>query len=523
MSIVQPAGVVHLLRGVPLDPSQEHTLYFTSQANQKAYFSSMAVSSWSGVSYIRTSAGTVKIQGNIEDYLNCNYMYFSNNGFSTKTIFAFIKKINYINNITFEVEFEIDEIQTWLIEIINGLKECYVIREHAVTDSYIDNTEQEDVPIGIREKDTIKQTIDFNYMKAYYLRPRDSATSYPTPDICNYISGVYISEDYNIAYSSAFGNDESGILWDGIYGGIGVNDTIALKLMPSHSSANFILRPITGYHGNGFVRTTDFNIPLYTGQINGYTPINSKCFSNQFYKITITNADGEQNQLSLDDFLVPLQATQTFKLVESMDVEPSICLYPTNFRYAGVNYNQGISLGAMPTCALTKDNYRDYISQHQNSLRIQQMTMAMNSMQSIGSGGWSAAPGVISNVAGYVANMEDLKLQPNSVSGLANSNGNMKSMMQMYKFTIRVTAPDYASIERIDKFFTMYGYRTNKVKVPNISSRPYYNYTKTMNCKIVGNMPADAIAKVQNYFNAGITFWKNASVVGNYSVNNQPT
>ena len=68
MSIVQPAGVVHLLRGVPLDPSQEHTLYFTSQANQKAYFSSMAVSSWSGVSYIRTSSGTVKIQGNIDDY-----------------------------------------------------------------------------------------------------------------------------------------------------------------------------------------------------------------------------------------------------------------------------------------------------------------------------------------------------------------------------------------------------------------------------------------------------------------------
>ena len=151
------------------------------------------------------------------------------------------------------------------------------------------------------------------------------------------------------------------------------------------------------------------------------------------------------------------------------------------------------------------------------------MTMAMNSMQAIGTGGWSAAPGVISNVAGYAANMEDLKLQPNSVSGLANSNGNMKSMMQMYKFTIRVTAPDYASIERIDKFFTMYGYRTNKVKVPNISSRPYFNYTKTMNCKIVGNIPADAIAKVQNYFNSGITFWKNASVVGNYSVNNQPT
>ena len=96
----------------------------------------------------------------------------------------------------------------------------------------------------------------------------------------------------------------------------------------------------------------------------------------------------------------------------------------------------------------------------------------------------------------------------------------MKYKKGLYKFTFRVSAPDYACIKKIDDFFSVYGYATNAVKVPNISARPHWNYVKTRGCKIVGNMPADAIARCQSFFDSGLTYWRNAAEVGNYSLDN---
>ena len=74
----------------------------------------------------------------------------------------------------------------------------------------------------------------------------------------------------------------------------------------------------------------------------------------------------------------------------------------------------------------------------------------------------------------------------------------------------------------IDDFFDKYGYAVDNVKVPNISARPHWNYVKTHDCTITGSVPADDMKKICNIFNSGITFWKNGSEVGNYSLDNSP-
>ena len=53
-----------------------------------------------------------------------------------------------------------------------------------------------------------------------------------------------------------------------------------------------------------------------------------------------------------------------------------------------------------------------------------------------------------------------------------------------------------------------------------MSSRPHWNYTKTVDCTIVGGAPGDDIALIESYFNRGITFWKHPDEVGNYSLDN---
>lgn len=511
MSIIQPQGILKLCRGIPLDPSQKNTIYFASESARQSYFNSKAVLTLSGLSYIRKEEERVRIQGNIENYINCNYIIFENQGFSTKYIYAFVIELKYINNVTFDVIFKIDDLQTWGAEVQNGLKYCYVEREHSASDSIAGNTEPEAVSIGNRTRDTKVSYINLPYIHAFEIVKAIDAEKFSPASWSSYTNGVYLSPDFNMS-------SQAGILYDAIYGGGdgGVN-TYGIRLIPESSAENIMQQ-----YGHGDLRQTQYGIDLYDGTINGYTPKNKKCFTNQFYKISITNADGEQMIFSLEDFLTPDQENQYFQLIECIDVEPSVCLFPINFRSLGTNYNNGLSLGAMPTAALTIDNYQAYLYQNQNSLRITQLNAAFNLAQNL-AGGAQNAGGVLDSLEGIAsqrASVEDVKFKPDTVSGLSGSNGYLKYTKGLYKFTFRVTAPDYASIKKIDDFFSVYGYATNEVKIPNISARPHWNFVKTRGCKIVANMPADAIARCQGFFDSGITYWKVAAELGNYNLDN---
>ena len=71
------------------------------------------------------------------------------------------------------------------------------------------------------------------------------------------------------------------------------------------------------------------------------------------------------------------------------------------------------------------------------------------------------------------------------------------------RYSIRA---EYA--KRIDDYFSMYGYATNEVKLPNLDNRSNWNYVKTLGANITGsNIPADDLANIKNMFNNGVTFW----------------
>ena len=99
----------------------------------------------------------------------------------------------------------------------------------------------------------------------------------------------------------------------------------------------------------------------------------------------------------------------------------------------------------------------------------------------------------------------------NSGNDIANNNFGYRV------FNMAITA-EYAEI--IDNFFERFGYAVKKNKVPNMDTRPHWNYVKTTDAYITGNCPADALAKIISIFNHGVTFWKVPSEVGNYSLNN---
>lgn len=74
---------------------------------------------------------------------------------------------------------------------------------------------------------------------------------------------------------------------------------------------------------------------------------------------------------------------------------------------------------------------------------------------------------------------------------------------------------------RIDKFFDMYGYLTNELKLPNINSRPNWNYIKTIGANIIGDIPEEDLLNIRNLFDNGITLWHKTSTFLDYSQNNR--
>ena len=75
--------------------------------------------------------------------------------------------------------------------------------------------------------------------------------------------------------------------------------------------------------------------------------------------------------------------------------------------------------------------------------------------------------------------------------------------------------------ERIDKFFDMYGYLTNTVKIPNLNNRPNWNYVKTIGANIIADIPQQDLQILKDMFNNGVTLWHNKDTFLDYSQNNR--
>ena len=165
MSYVQPNGLIRLLKGIPLDPDYNHTWYFNSLTAQQNEFekSKYHPLPFSKVSYQRVNKNTIRVAALADNLQGYNYLMFKNNDityneedgseigniYSARWYYAFILKIDYINDRTSEITYEIDKIQTWLPNIDYNFGQCFIERQHqAGNDEVGDNIVDEGVEVG---------------------------------------------------------------------------------------------------------------------------------------------------------------------------------------------------------------------------------------------------------------------------------------------------------------------------------------------------------------------------------------
>lgn len=74
----------------------------------------------------------------------------------------------------------------------------------------------------------------------------------------------------------------------------------------------------------------------------------------------------------------------------------------------------------------------------------------------------------------------------------------------------------------IDDYFSRFGYKVNTLKIPEFSSRTYWNYLKIVEGENIGygEIPSKSMETINKICRSGVTIWHNHTNIGNYNLNN---
>lgn len=531
---IEPGTNIRLLKNVPLDNTYNHTLYFSSKSSQSNYFIGLEKYNLSNYSYIRKGRGTARVGILADKLYDCNYMMYQNSSFGNKWFYAFITSVEYINNETSEITFEIDVIQTWLFDF--NLRQSFVEREHTATDRIGEHILPEPVELG-------------EYLMDDY------------EDLSGMIEPMCVI----VGVSEAGQEATTGNVYDGVYGGVkyyafntddvdSINDLVSRFIQSPDSIVTMYMAPVftvigddvkpipkggkeLGYGEKGF--GFDLRLPElseHNPNFEGYKPKNNKLYTYPYYFLHIDNASGQALELRYEFFSDNLPRVR----IDSTFSPPvKVTCRPTNYKGSDILHTEVITLENYPQCSWNIDAYKVWLSQNvvptfmKSASAIMQtsrgiaMTLAgamSGSASATGMGASQATQGMNSlqnQVQQVMLDAYNSSIQADICKGNIN-NGNINVAQHYQNFfagNAHITG-EYAKM--IDDFFTVFGYSVKRVKVPNTHSRPHWNYVKTVGCVITGSVPSDDANKICRIHDNGVTYWKNGSEVGNYSLDNSP-
>lgn len=580
MAYIVPNTDVYLLKDIKITPSYTDTIYFASKAAQTTYFTNPAkrVATLTAQSYQRHSRGWLKVGLSASTVAQANYMMFKNSTFEDKWFYAFIIDWEYLNNGNTLISYVIDDIQTWFFDCELG--DCFVEREHAMDDTIGANRIPEPVGSDRVIMNTRWECSDMeNYSVVVQASTTNRSSTFDDADIHQgQFNGlaIWVSDANDGSDALVIASALNNMVGDGSYDTDATNQqqVVSVVQFPSRFTIDG-LRPYSVIEGFKGTRTT----------LNGYTPKNKKLLTAPYKTLFLTNGIGATATLDYDEFVDPQgnKVSPSFRVTGTFNGNGQIMCVPINYKGVENNYDYKIVISEFPQCGYTVDAYRAWIAsggevrQKVQAVRgvsnglfgslnlIGNVKKAWNSLwdknyqsnynqrtagknlnqgalnavsvgatnyankntsmlEAIGSSNAvSEGGGIISGLANtavdYMESEYNAGVQANIPVGMTAGNVMVGARVLNFRcFDVDVNAKD---AQIIDEYFSKYGYQTNRLKVPNISGRPQWNYVKTKDCEIIGNIPASTKASIIDIFNGGITFWKNGDNIGDYSLNNQ--
>lgn len=485
------------------------------------------------------------------DFMSYNYLSFQNPD-SGLIYYCFIDDVAYINNQCYEFTFHVDELMTFLPFV--DIHSCLVEREHVENDTKGYHTLPEDFS-GVGQ-------MDYECLMSPF-EGDAKVPGYPEE-----IAG-FTNSKMMIVILATFDNSVewlSGVPFDS-YNERGINNSIFSGLntfgfnMENYERARRFLdlavqnnaetgviaiymcpqAAITQEIG-GAIRGYDFSLKANDSDFAGYAPKNNKLFTYPYNMLYVTNNEGNAANYKFEYFSKYEQSfgAVDFSMVSQFVGNPVVGMFPRNYAGTLYSYNDILTTSSYPTCSWQSNVFQAYLAQNTGKLVAGAVNLglgAVSSAASVAIGGVSAiATGgalggneLSSGITGLtsaasqaissIGNLYDISTLPPQAHG--NDTSTLNQTMQVKGFEVYRCFVNSETAKMIDDYFSQFGYKVNRLKVPNLTSRPNWNYIKTIGADFTGQAPASVLAHINAIFNNGITLWHHANTYNDYSQDNR--
>lgn len=532
-----------LAKDINLDKSYTNVLNYTNEQMLNLMRSQEhIVMTQNNYSFLNKDVNNIiQVQINYDTCIQANYIAYQNTSYSNKWFFGFIDNIKYINDKTTEIHFTIDVWTTWFSYW--NTKSCYVLREHVEDDTIGLHTYPEGLERGeyiIDEFAEVDTSLNnYNIIIACTEVPSNT----PNLPESQFYGGVF-SGLYYLAFDDMTSAKKFLLAYDE-----GKRDAIVnMFMLPDR-----LCRPISWYTANlgnqndikfgiignsygAIILNEDISI-TQPQKLKNYVPKNNKLLCYPYQALTITNNGSGSADFRYEDFI---DNTPKFNMAGVICPGASIKLYPINnkkFQSSAslkAGYNDGLMCSKFPTCSWNSDPYTNWLTQQAINIPTRYANVGLSALSSISGldsdSTTASGIGIFQNTFNQLMSIMNEKyqhdLQPAQASGNLNA-GDVnfslnKTGFSYYKMCIK---EEYAKI--IDDFFTRYGYQVNTIKVPNLTSRPIFNYIQIGASDDIGysnniiSVPANDMNEINNICRRGTTIWHNHDNIGNFLLDNK--
>lgn len=534
MAVITPNSDVILLK-VPLEIDENNQLTFANATAQYNYFYGLAGKrAFDKFTYQRKD-NTIRVPALIDELYQYNYVMYRNTNHSSKWFYAFITDMSYVSDGVTAISIKTDVWQTWQFDLT--YKATFVEREHVNDDTIGAHTIDEDLDVGeyvINTSTTLKPDVT--------VKDNENVTiNWIYPIVFQVTELVGTAGGTSQWYDSAYNNVFSGLYYFACcsyadarsiinqYDSAGKGDAIiAIFLAPKEffngaikisGNGSTIYIPANSSSISTLLESTTISRP---SKLNGYTPKNNKMFTYPYSYLYVTNNVGNDNIFRYEDFAT---ATPKFLIGGSLGQGCTTKLCPISYKGYTTNaevFEYGVTGAKYPVCAWSSDYYTNWVTQNAANQANTLIKAGVGAAAGAAFGGVGAfAGGAISLLTAVASNMAK-KYEASVIPDQAKGNTNTSDILigwQRY-FTVDCMSVRAEIAKVIDDYFSVYGYKVNSVKVPNVTGRTNWNFVKTIGCYILADIPQTDLAEIKSMFDKGVTFWHNPNTFMDYSQSN---
>ena len=202
--------------------------------------------------------------------------------------------------------------------------------------------------------------------------------------------------------------------------------------------------------------------------------------------------------------------------------------YASNKNQVAQNVRNNSEMAFIQNASLQKQNVANMIGQATN--------LSLNPLSAIGVGASMYSSNlqnktqqqmnkqnVQNSIAMAMAQANDMKSTPNTMISMGSDvyYGLDKGEKKVNLYRFGLTEEFY---NKLGDYFAMFGYKQNRIMIPGLRNRYYYNYVKTIGANVTSNtMPRNYLEELKSIYDNGVTIWhvgRDGVIVGDYSKDN---